>query len=191
MVQEDEKVWQPRSILAIMDGVNSVRWAYVLLQIGEEDHVHAWCDWCIAKARARPAKLEQLKAYWEAASWRICMGMRAGKTFGEPSAAVMSDVDLFCDYMSKDTPKDPRPPLKRKLSQSVDDNAIRYHPQPRRHQFHDRHRGKGDSKGRYDRDRRQWQPHSWQNAQRWSQWHDRRQAASRDSQESNDSAPAR
>ena len=38
--EEDEKSWTPRSMLAVMDGVNSIRWAWILLQIEEEDHVH-------------------------------------------------------------------------------------------------------------------------------------------------------
>ena len=189
VVQEDEKVWQPRSILAVMDGVNSIRWAYILLQLGEEDQIHAWCDWCIAKARARPNKLEQLKAYWEAASWRICMGMRAGKTFGESSAAVMNDVDLFCDYMSKDAPKEPgnpRPPLKRKAQQGADDDNARPNHRPRHTAANDRPRGKGDSKGRVDRDYRGWQSNSWSSTPRWKQWPEHRQAP-REGQESKDS----
>eukprot|EP00435_Cladocopium_sp_Y103_P044792 s2136_g12.t1 len=37
---EDGRSWTPRSVLAVMDGINSIRWAWVLLQLGEEDHVH-------------------------------------------------------------------------------------------------------------------------------------------------------
>ena len=39
---EEGKSWTQRSILAMLDGVNSVRWAWILLQLGEEDHVHAF-----------------------------------------------------------------------------------------------------------------------------------------------------
>ena len=42
---EEKRTWAPRSILAVTDRVNSVRWAWILLQLGEEDHVHSLCDW--------------------------------------------------------------------------------------------------------------------------------------------------
>ena len=45
LVQEEDKIWQPRSVLSVMDGINSVRWAFILLQIGEEEQVHEYADW--------------------------------------------------------------------------------------------------------------------------------------------------
>lgn len=113
LVQEDEKLWSPRSVLSIMDGLQAVTWAYILLEVGEEHHLHAYCDWCIAKARNRPQKLEQFKQWWEAASWRIAMKMRNGSTFGEASAEVMADVDLYNDHMSREVVKDTSPAGKR------------------------------------------------------------------------------
>eukprot|EP00435_Cladocopium_sp_Y103_P056975 s456_g19.t1 len=52
-------------------------------QIGEEDHIHTFGDWFIQKVRGRPHKLENLRAFWDAAGWKIAMGMRAGQSFGE------------------------------------------------------------------------------------------------------------
>ena len=58
LVQEDEKVWSPRSVLSIMDGIEAVVWAWILLEIGEEHHCQAFGKWCINQARSRPQKLE-------------------------------------------------------------------------------------------------------------------------------------
>ena len=102
LVQEDEKQWSPRSVLSIMDGVEAVVWAWVLLEIGEEHHCHAFGKWCISKARSRPQKLEQFKQWWDAAGWKISMRMRAGATFGEASNEIMADTDLFNDHMSRE-----------------------------------------------------------------------------------------
>ena len=120
----DDKGWTPRSILAIMDGVNSVRWALVLLEIGEESVVHTFCDWYFMKVRSRPQKLEQLRAFWDAAGWKTAMGMKSGKTFGEMTEAIMVDVDLLNECLSKETPKEPpsRPSTTRKR-QAPDDGG--------------------------------------------------------------------
>ena len=48
LVQEDEKVWSPRSVLSIMDGIEAVVWAWILLEIGEEHHCQAFGKWCIS-----------------------------------------------------------------------------------------------------------------------------------------------
>ena len=57
-----------------MDGVNSIRWALILL---EESVVHTFCDWYFMKVRSRPNKLEQLRSYWDTAGWKIAIEMRS------------------------------------------------------------------------------------------------------------------
>ena len=42
LVQENEPVWNPRSVLAIIDGLNSVRWTYIFTGLGEEVAVNEW-----------------------------------------------------------------------------------------------------------------------------------------------------
>ena len=121
IVQDEEsKTWTPRSVLSVMDGVNSIRWAWVLLQLGEEDHVHGYADWFIQKIRARPNKLENLRLFWEAAGWRIAMGMRSGQSFGEVSAEVMADVDLLNESMSKEIAKETKPQPQKKRPATED-----------------------------------------------------------------------
>ena len=119
---EDNKTWTPRSMLSLMDGVNAIRWAWVLLQLGEEDHVHTFADWFIQKIRARPTKLENMRIFWESAGWRIAMGMRAGQSFGDVTTSVMSDVDLLNEAMSRELPKETKPGAPRKRP-AQDDHA--------------------------------------------------------------------
>ena len=81
----DDKGWTPRSILAIMDGVNSIRWAFILLEIGEESVVHSFRDWYFMKVRPRPNKLEQLRVFWDAAGWKIGELEGHSKSLQKPS----------------------------------------------------------------------------------------------------------
>lgn len=160
---EDNRVWTPRSILALLDGVNSVRWAWVLLQLGEEDHVHTFSDWFIQKIRARPNKLENIRIFWESAGWRIAMGMRAGQTFGEISAEVMADVDLLNEAMSKEIPKETKPAASKKRPASDEGGPAAQRPRNNYNHwgnYNNSKGSKGNQKGRQNYN-------SYTGAQKW------------------------
>ncbi len=81
LVASEEQVWQPRSLLAILDGLSSIRWAYILLQVGPEKSVHSFFDWAIKLARSRPQKPDQLNQWWVTVSWKLALELRGGKTW--------------------------------------------------------------------------------------------------------------
>ena len=165
LVQEEDKVWQPRSVLSVMDGINSVRWAFILLQIGEEEQVHEYADWFIRKARARPQKLEQLRLFWDGAGWKIAMAMRSGRTFGEASKEIMSDVDMLIEYLSKevvtkDNTSNKQPPSK-KRGPPADEKDERLPTRPKGGQ-----KGGGKPPQRPRQEQTSWSSHS----SGWSGW---------------------
>ena len=100
LVATDDPQWVPRSMLAIMDGVEAARWAWIIVGIGEERAVHDYTDWFTTKARSRPHQLDQVREYWMAAGWRIAMAMRIGKTFKEAATDVMADHATFQEAMN-------------------------------------------------------------------------------------------
>ena len=102
LVTTEEPIWSPRSLLAIIDGVNSIRWAMILVRWGEERHVHSYADWMIAKARSQPQRGEQFVAYWQWAGWRMAMAMRNGSTFQESAEAIIGDVNKYNEIMAKE-----------------------------------------------------------------------------------------
>eukprot|EP00438_Fugacium_kawagutii_P019769 Skav203659 [mRNA] locus=scaffold2755:67102:70040:- [translate_table: standard] len=109
LIEQDEKGWEPRSVLAVLDGLEAVRWATVLTQLGPEQDVHRYIDWMVQRVRCRPNKTEQFNAYWTACAWKIAMGMREGQTYTHLVDTVMKDFDRFADFMSREetTPKKP------------------------------------------------------------------------------------
>ena len=180
LVQEDERQWSPRSILAIMDGIQSVMWAFILLEVGEEDSLHTFGKWCIAKVRSRPNKLENFKQWWDAASWKIAMKMRAGNTFTEAAAEVMADLDLFNEHMSREivnkdpstsASRTPAPSRKRVSSREGDEDSGRYAPRPRQGTPGGKG-GKGSGK-RAGREASSWSA-PWPGNKWSSSWHDKR-----------------
>lgn len=108
VIEKEEKNWEPRSVLALLDGLNAVRWATLLVQWGPEQDVHRFFDWMIQRVRSRPQKTEQLNSYYISCAWKIAMGMRDGQTYTFLTEQVMKDFDRFADFMSReDTPKKP------------------------------------------------------------------------------------
>ena len=52
VVSVEDPQWAPRSLLAIIDGVDAARWALILVEVGREEDVNAFADWFVAP---RPA----------------------------------------------------------------------------------------------------------------------------------------
>ena len=108
LVATPDEPWQPRSVLAVIDGLQSIRWAYVLTSMGSEQAIEAFFNWLVRLARSRPQKTEQFGAFWLAMSWKLAK-LRAGRTFDEVTPELMRDYDLFTECMARD----PAPPQKR------------------------------------------------------------------------------
>ena len=110
IVAADDPVWNPKSLLAVLDGINSIRWAMILIRWGEERHIHTYCDWMIAKARSKPQKGEQFSLYWQWAGWQLAMAMRSGVTFQEATENIMKDLNKFNEMMLKEIIPDKKKP---------------------------------------------------------------------------------
>ena len=106
LVTADEPVWSPRSLLAIIDGINSIRWAMILVRSGEERRIHSYADWMVAKARSQPQRGEQFVSYWQWAGWHMAMAMRSGSTFQESAENIMGEVNKFNEIMVKEVAPD-------------------------------------------------------------------------------------
>ena len=102
LVHKEESVWQPKSILAILDGINAAKWAMILVQLGDELDIIEYCDVMCQRARSRPTKCEQLNLYWSACGWRIAMTMRDGMSFAAAAKHIINDYDKFAEHMAKE-----------------------------------------------------------------------------------------
>lgn len=113
LVATPEEPWQPRSVLAILDGLMSIRWCFILCKLGTEQAIHAFFDWLVRLVRSRPQKTDQLAQFWMTVSWKLALEMRGGRTFMEATALIMKDYDSFTECMSREptqTTKKPAQP---------------------------------------------------------------------------------
>ena len=111
--QEDPTTWTRRSLLAVLDGLQSIKFAMIFIQWGSEASIERCFAWLVQRARSRPNKTEHFNQYFTAISWQLCMALRQGSTFN----TVMTDLNKFTEFMSRDLstkppPRQPNPPIK-------------------------------------------------------------------------------
>ena len=155
-----EDDWAPRGYTSIMDGLNSIRWLYILCEIGSEQSVHIYFDWMLKKSRMRGVQVDQFKTYFEKASWRICASLRASKTWKEASEEVMQDVNAMQEALMREPAASTS--TKRK---TTDDHADSVAGSPAK-----KGKGKGSSKASSGKGswKGKWRAQSWHA----TSWHD-------------------
>ncbi len=91
IVEREPDVWNPRSMTAILDGLEAARWAYVFVELGAEVAIDRWIEWFTKHTRKRGHDLDSIVRLWNAASWRIALEMRRGDSFDAATATLMND----------------------------------------------------------------------------------------------------
>ncbi|CAE7194098.1 unnamed protein product [Symbiodinium sp. CCMP2592] len=92
---EENQPFVPRGIWAVVDGLDAIRWAWVLTGVGTEAGVIRHIDWWTTKARLHSSRLEAVLAYWDATAHQLAMSMRLAWTFEEVTSAIMADQAAF------------------------------------------------------------------------------------------------
>ena len=144
----DEPHWTPKGVLALLDALEAIEWAFILLRMGTEAEVRAWISWWRCLVRTKTQKLEQIKQYWLEANWKVCLEMRQGTTFAEVTKQVMTEQHSLQSALQKELPlalpkPKPTPPTKQPKTEPY--RATGYN------------QGKGTQRGR------------WANHDQWSQ----------------------
>ena len=99
-VPADDPQWVPRSLMALLDGIEASKWAWILVGLGDEDHIIAFTDWFVGRLRSRPTLIDAHRDYWLMCGWRIAMDMRVGATFADAAETVMTDHAAYQEAMA-------------------------------------------------------------------------------------------
>lgn len=146
--QAEETQWTPKGVLSLLDALEAIEWAFILLRMGSEAEVRAWISWWRYLVRTKTQKLEQIKMYWTEANWKVCLEMRQGTTFAAITKQVMMEQHSLQSALQKELPQalpkpKPTPPTKQPKTEPY--RASNYS------------QAKGSQKGR------------WTNQEQWSQ----------------------
>ena len=160
LVASSEPDWTPRSMMAVMEGADAAKWAFILVGVGTEEDVEQYVEWYKAKARSRPDALQQVHDYWYACAWRIALAMRLGTSFGEVTRDIMADVTAFQEAVLAPASR-PKQSIKGGRHNVRNDTAETSERPPRKG---DKGKSKGKGKGNAWK-KRQWHDHT--NDQGW------------------------
>jgi len=97
----DPDPWDPKSLMMILDSVEACQWALILVQWGDENAVTLYCQWYARLVRTHANRLEQVKAFWEAAMWRLVLDLRRGITWTQATNSIMLDTAFLQDCLNK------------------------------------------------------------------------------------------
>ncbi|CAE7501758.1 unnamed protein product [Symbiodinium sp. CCMP2456] len=103
---EEDSTWEPRSLWAVVDGLDAIRWCHILFQVGEEKQINTFFEEMICRARQRPNKIEIFREYYSAVSWSICMSLNTGRTYKEATDDILNDVIMWNEYMAREPKED-------------------------------------------------------------------------------------
>ena len=182
---EEKKAWEPRGVMAFLDGLEAVRLAWILTGLGEEGDVDSYIAWWDKKARARAVNIEALGHYWTSTATTLAMEMRQRRTFKEVTTDIMANVSAFLEAMAAPPPRaepkgktKPQPPTRRELDTVTADPPPP--PPPKKFKGEKGKKGrKGEGKGKKGggqkkgADKRQdaqwanWSDSSWDDAGAW------------------------
>ena len=125
LAEKDKDPWDPRNMLAVLDGLEAIKWAWIFVEIGAETHVIEYIDWFIKHVRIRPQRLDTVKRLWDASGWRLALDLRSNRTFREATTDIMQDTSFLADNMHSVSPPFVARPLK-VLANSPQKSAQRF-----------------------------------------------------------------
>ena len=140
LVQQETKDWDPQTSMMIIDALDAIQWAWILVQIGTETEITTYIDRFKTLTRRNAHRLPNIKALWDTFAWEIAVHMRTSTTFGQITANLLADPIQLADILSQ--------PLTKKHKGKKGDGKSKY-------------KGK---KGNT------WQNYNWYNRQYPNQW---------------------
>ena len=108
LVTKEPPDWDVRGISMILDGIEAVKWAWVLIKFGTEKSIIKYCEWFTTLVRKNNTRLAQIKTLWETFSWDIAMRMRQNETFPIITEEIMQDLTTVNDALMQSPKKKQR-----------------------------------------------------------------------------------
>ena len=107
-VKQQRPVPEPQRLLTVLDAFESIRWAMIFAQWGQEHQINKLIDFFVNLTRDHLNKIPQIREYYKKTSWDLAMHLRSGGTFGDGvDKIVMSPEkhDALARWIPADHPK--------------------------------------------------------------------------------------
>jgi hypothetical protein len=85
--------------LSVLDALEATKWAFIWAGYCVDDEVaDRWVGYFRNMVRLRPESLDDIKSFYDAASWRLALEMRGGTPFDAATKAIVADGSFRDDY---------------------------------------------------------------------------------------------
>ena len=91
--------FDPKSSWAIIDGLESILWAYTWAGYGDDATTQEFVSPFIQFVRQRPTQLPAVKSLYDVAAWELCLLLRSGSSFAEAVADVSQRTGWMRQYI--------------------------------------------------------------------------------------------
>ena len=108
LVHQEQKDWDPQSMMMILDALDAIRWAWILIQISTQEIIDNYIERFIQLTRKNPQRLPNVKEAWDTFSWTIAMRLRNNVTFKQATEEILQDPVTIADILSQPVRKKPR-----------------------------------------------------------------------------------
>ena len=95
-------------MMMILDSLDAIRWAWILIQISTQDAVDVYIDRFIQLTRKNSQRLQNVKDAWDTFACTIAMRMRTNVTFKQATEEILQDPVIIADILSQPPRKKPR-----------------------------------------------------------------------------------
>lgn len=103
LVQQEQNDWDPQSMM-ILDLLDAIRWAGILIQISTQETIDAYIERCVQLTRKNPQRLHNVKEAWDTFSWTIAMLMRNNISFKQATEEILQDPVTIADILTYPRP---------------------------------------------------------------------------------------
>ena len=101
LIQQEQKDWDPQSMMMILDSLEAIRWAWILIQISAQDTIDNYINRFVQLTRKNPQRLPNVKEAWDTFSWNIALEMRNNKSFKQATEEILQDPVTLADILSQ------------------------------------------------------------------------------------------
>ena len=105
---QEQKDWDPQSMMMILDALDAIRWAWILIQISTQEIIDNYIERFIQLTRKNPQRLPNVKEAWDTFSWTIAMRLRNNITFKQATEEILQDPVAIADILSQPVRKKPK-----------------------------------------------------------------------------------
>ena len=105
LIQQEQKDWDPQTSMMILDALDAIQWAWILIQLGSENEVTSYIERFKTLTRRNAHRLPNIKALWDTFAWEIAVHMRTSTPFGKITTDLLADPVQLADILSQPLPK--------------------------------------------------------------------------------------